>query len=212
MASKTSFSVIGGRPICPAYCAFCMSSRSAAGGLGKKVRLKTSAFSLASVTSIVVCRHRSESVTLGGSVSLPLAHLATLQRASGESDAAATFSLCAVCKAFQWSLPSRSSRHGRLPSFLLYDLYSVLGVIASTLLVPGCIRRSSLLLPLVRVVFLAVPFRPPYRLPLRSSLCISQVQSWFWVVVVAVESVGALRTVSCRLISSNFSSALCPAS
>ena len=78
IASKISFSVIGGRPICLAYCAFCMSSRSAVSGLGKKVRLNTSAFSLASVTSIVVCGHRSEGVTLGGSVSLPLAYLATL--------------------------------------------------------------------------------------------------------------------------------------
>jgi hypothetical protein len=100
IASKISFLVICGRPICLAYYAFYMSSRSAAGGLGKKVRLNTSTFSLASVTLLIVCRHRSEGVTLSSSVSLPLVYLATLQRASRESDATTTFSLCAVCKAF----------------------------------------------------------------------------------------------------------------
>jgi hypothetical protein len=77
MASKISL-VIGGRPICLAYYASCMSSRSAASGLGKKVRLNTSGFLIASVTLLIVCRYRSEGVTLSSSVSLPLAYLVTL--------------------------------------------------------------------------------------------------------------------------------------
>lgn len=100
MASSISFSVIGGWLICPVYCTLCVSRKSATGGLGKKVRLNTSAFSLASVTSRSVCGHRIDGVTLGGSVVLPLAYLVSLQRASGESDDAAIFSRCAVRRAF----------------------------------------------------------------------------------------------------------------
>jgi hypothetical protein len=100
MASSISFPVIGGRLICPVCCTPCVSHRSATGGLGKKVRLDTSAFSLASVTSLLVCGHWSDGVTLGGSVSLPLVYLASLQRACDESDAASICSQCAVCKAF----------------------------------------------------------------------------------------------------------------
>ena len=100
MASNISFSVIGGWLICPVYCTPCVSRKSATGGLGKKVRLNTSAFSLASVASRLVCGHLIDGVTLGGSVTLSLAYFASLQRASGEFDAAATFSRCAVRKAF----------------------------------------------------------------------------------------------------------------
>jgi hypothetical protein len=78
IASKISFSVIGGRSICLAYYASYISSRSAASGLRKKVRLNTSTFSLTSVTLLIVYRYRSEGVTLSSSVSLPLAYLATL--------------------------------------------------------------------------------------------------------------------------------------
>ena len=100
MASRISFSVIGGWLICLVYCAPCVSRRSATGGSGKKVRLNTSAFSLDSMTSRLVCGHWIDGVTLGGSVSLPLAHLVSLQRAPSESDAAAIFSRCAVRRAF----------------------------------------------------------------------------------------------------------------
>lgn len=57
MASSISFSVIGSWLIYPVYCAPCVSRKSTTGGLGKMVRLKTSAISLASVTSRLVCRH-----------------------------------------------------------------------------------------------------------------------------------------------------------
>ena len=100
IASNISFSVIGGRLICPVYWTLCVSRRSATGGRGKKVRLNTSAFSLASVTWRLVCGHWMDGVTLGGGVSLRLAHLASLHRASGEFDAAVTFSRCDICKAF----------------------------------------------------------------------------------------------------------------
>ena len=100
MASSISFSVIGGWLICPVYCAPCVSRKFATGGWGKNVRLNTSAFSLASVISRLVRGHWIDGVTLGGSVSLPLAHLVSLQRAPSESDAAAIFSRCAVRRAF----------------------------------------------------------------------------------------------------------------
>jgi hypothetical protein len=57
MASSISFSVIGGWLICPVYCTPCVSRKSAIGGLGRKMCLNTSAFSLASVISRLVYGH-----------------------------------------------------------------------------------------------------------------------------------------------------------
>ena len=57
------------------------------------MRLNTSVLPLASVILSPVCGHRSDGVTPGDSVSRPLTLLASLQTASGESDAATTLSL-----------------------------------------------------------------------------------------------------------------------